>query len=319
MTELIAVRAQHRFDEHALEHYLTHHLEDATAPFTIAQFQGGQSNPTFLVTDAANRRYVLRKKPPGAILQSAHAVEREYAAMRALGPTGVPVPAARLLCEDPNIIGTAFYVMDYIDGRVLTDLCLESIARDDRAAYYFAMADGLASLHKVDWRRAGLENFGKPDAYIARQIGRWTRQYLASDPEPNADMELLITWLPAHTPPDEPATIAHGDYRLGNLMFAPTRSIASRRAPIRSKASVGRISPPSASPTNSNSSNATAPRPAETCPLPTGPFTWLFRCSAPPPSDGASMIGPAAAMRQTRALIYIARCFGLARRLAVAS
>jgi len=221
MTELIAVRAQHRFDEHALEHYLTHHLEDATAPFTIAQFQAGNPNPTFLVTDAANRRYVLRKKPPGAILQSAHAVEREYAAMRALGPTGVPVPAARLLCEDPNIIGTAFYLMDYIDGRVLTDLRLESIARDDRAAYYFAMADGLAALHKVDWRRAGLENFGKPDAYIARQIGRWTRQYLASDPEPNADMEFLIAWLPAHTPPDEPATIAHGDYRLGNLMFAP--------------------------------------------------------------------------------------------------
>ncbi len=220
MTEMIAVREQHRFDEARLAAYLTDALPEITLPLTLLQFQGGQSNPTFLMTDASGRRYVLRKKPPGAILPSAHAVEREYAAMRALGPTDAPVPDARLLCEDTGVIGTAFYVMDYIDGRVLTDLRLESIAHAERAGYWLAAADGLAALHRVDWRSAGLGSFGKPEAYISRQIGRWTKQYLASDPEPNADMEALIAWLPAHLPPDEPAVIAHGDYRLGNLMFA---------------------------------------------------------------------------------------------------
>lgn len=221
MTELIEVRAAHRFDEAALSDYLARHLPEIAAPITVRQFQGGQSNPTFLLTEAGGRRYVLRKKPPGAILPSAHAVEREYAAMHALGPTGAPVPTVRVLCEDPSVIGTAFYVMDHIDGRVLTDLRLRDIPREARAGYYHAMADGLAALHRVDWRAVGLAGFGRPDAYIARQISRWTKQYLASDPAPNADMESLIEWLPAHVPPDEPAVIAHGDYRLGNLMFAP--------------------------------------------------------------------------------------------------
>jgi aminoglycoside phosphotransferase (APT) family kinase protein len=223
MTELIAVRERHRFDEAALWAYLAAALPEAEAPFAIRQFQGGQSNPTFLITDAGGRRYVLRKKPPGAILPSAHAVEREFAVMRALRPSAAPVPDARLLCEDSAIIGTPFYVRDYIDGRVLTDLRLAEIPRHDRAAYYFAMADGLAALHGVDWRAAGLEGFGRPEAYIARQITRWTRQYLACDPAPNAAMESLIAWLPAHVPADEDAVIAHGDYRLGNVMFAPER------------------------------------------------------------------------------------------------
>ena len=220
MTAIVAIREQHRFDEQALAGYLAEHLTEARAPFSIGQFQGGQSNPTFLMTDAADRRYVLRKKPPGAILPSAHAVEREYAAMRALGSTTVPVPRARVLCEDAEIIGTPFYVMDYIDGRVLADLRLAEIPKNDRQSYYFAAADGLAALHRVDWRAAGLETFGRPDAYFSRQIGRWTKQYLASNPEPNADMDFLIGWLPAHLPEDEPAVIAHGDFRLGNLMFA---------------------------------------------------------------------------------------------------
>lgn len=221
MTEIVDVRAQHCFDEAALAVYLARHLPEIVPPIAIGQFQGGQSNPTFLLTDAAGRRYVLRKKPPGAILPSAHAVEREYAAMSALRGGAAPVPNARLLCEDPAVIGTPFYVMDYIDGRVLTDLRLTAIPLPERAAYYLAMADGLAALHRVDWRAVGLERFGRPEAYIARQIGRWTKQYLASDPAPNADMEALIAWLPAHIPPDEPAVIAHGDYRLGNLMWAP--------------------------------------------------------------------------------------------------
>jgi aminoglycoside phosphotransferase (APT) family kinase protein len=220
MTQLIEVREQHRFDEAALQTYLLRYLPEVTPPISVQQFQGGQSNPTFLLSDAAGRRYVLRKKPPGAILPSAHAVEREYAVMRALGSTAAPVPNARLLCEDSAVIGTPFYVMDYIDGRVLTDLRLEDSPHGERAGIYNAMVDGLAALHSVDWRAAGLEGFGRPDAYFARQIGRWTKQYLASDPEPNADMEALIAWLPAQSPPDEPAVIAHGDYRLGNLMFA---------------------------------------------------------------------------------------------------
>jgi aminoglycoside phosphotransferase (APT) family kinase protein len=220
MATLIDVREAHRIDIAALETYLAAALPEAVAPLTVSQFQGGQSNPTYLLRDSSGRRYVLRKKPPGDILPSAHAVEREYAAMRALGPAGVPVPAARLLCEDASVIGTPFYVMDFIDGRVLTDLRLADIPAAERAGYYLAMADGLAALHRVDWRAAGLADFGRPEAYVSRQIARWTRQYLASDPAPNADMDALIAWLPAHLPPEEPAVIAHGDYRLGNLMFA---------------------------------------------------------------------------------------------------
>jgi aminoglycoside phosphotransferase (APT) family kinase protein len=221
MAQLIEVLPQHRFDEAALDFMLPAALAEAEPPFALRQFQGGQSNPTFLLSDSAGHRYVLRKKPPGAILPSAHAVEREYAVMQALGPTAVPVPKMRLLCEDAGIIGTPFYVMDFIEGRVLTDLTLADLPKPERAATYFAMADGLAALHRVDWRAAGLGGFGKPDAYVSRQISRWTRQYLASDPEPNADMEALIAWLPAHVPADEAAVIAHGDFRLGNLMFAP--------------------------------------------------------------------------------------------------
>jgi len=221
MTELIEMREQHRIDPLPLGAYLREVLPELDLPIAIRQFQGGQSNPTYLLTDAAGHRYVLRKKPPGAILPSAHAVEREYAVMRALRETAVLVPNARLLCDDASVIGTPFYVMDHIDGRVLTDIRLADTPHAERAGIYRAMIDGLADLHSVDWKAVGLEGFGRPDAYVSRQIARWTRQYLASDPEPNADMEALIAWLPANLPADEAATIAHGDYRLGNLMFAP--------------------------------------------------------------------------------------------------
>jgi aminoglycoside phosphotransferase (APT) family kinase protein len=221
VAELVDVLPQHRFDEAALAVYLAQALPEAEQPIVIRQFQGGQSNPTYQLTDAAGRRYVLRKKPPGAILPSAHAVDREYTVMHALGPAGVPVPHMRLLCEDPSVIGTPFYVMDYVDGRVLVDIRLSDLPKADRAAYYLAMADGLAALHRVDWRAVGLQGYGKPEAYVLRQVNRWTRQYVASSPEPNADMDRLMAWLAANIPPDEAAVIAHGDYRLGNLMFAP--------------------------------------------------------------------------------------------------
>jgi aminoglycoside phosphotransferase (APT) family kinase protein len=223
MAELVDILPQHRFDEAGLAAYLAAALPEAAGPLAIVQFQGGQSNPTFLITDAAGRRYVLRKKPPGAILPSAHAVEREYAAMHALGPTGVPVPRVRLLCEDAAIIGTPFYVMDYVDGRVLTDIRLESVDLAERAPIYLAMADTLAALHRVDWQAVGLGGYGKPENYVARQINRWSKQYLASNPEPNADMERLLDYLPAHVPAEDAPTIAHGDFRLGNLMYAPDR------------------------------------------------------------------------------------------------
>lgn len=222
MAELVDVLPQHRFDEARLGEYLTPLLAEARTPFTLRQFQGGQSNPTYLLTDAAGRRYVLRKKPPGNILPSAHAVEREYAAMKALGPTGVPVPNVRLLCEDSAVIGTPFYVMDYLDGRVFTDIQLKDVPAEERRPIYEAMADTLAALHRVDWRGVGLADYGKPENYVARQITRWTKQYLASNPEPNADMEGLLAWLPEHVPAEDAPTIAHGDFRLGNLMFHKT-------------------------------------------------------------------------------------------------
>ena len=220
MVNLVEPLPAHRLDEARLSAFLAGALPELATPVAVQQFQGGQSNPTYLLTDANGRRYALRKKPPGAILPSAHAVEREYTIMRALGPTGVPVPNARLLCEDPAVIGTPFYLMDYVDGAVHEDVKLAAIPRESRAGYYLAMADALAALHRVDWRGAGLESFGRPDNYVARQIARWTRQYEASDPEPNADMEGLIAWLPAHVPGSETASIAHGDFRLGNLIFA---------------------------------------------------------------------------------------------------
>lgn len=220
MTELIDILPQHRFDEAGFGTYLAAQLPEVQLPLVIRQFQGGQSNPTFLVEDAAQHRYVLRKKPPGQLLPSAHAVDREFMAMRALHPLGVPVPRARVLCEDDSIIGTAFYVMDHVEGVVHTDLTLADVPRDQRAGYYHAMADGLAALHRVDWRAAGLEGYGRPEAYISRQISRWTKQYIAANPEPTPAMDNLIAWLPENQPPEAEARIAHGDFRLGNLMFA---------------------------------------------------------------------------------------------------
>ncbi len=217
---LIDPLPQHRFAVERLYPVLRPAIGELQPPVQLQQFQGGQSNPTFRLEDSAGHRYVLRKKPPGAILPSAHAVEREYRVMKALAGHGVPVPRMRVLCEDSTIIGTPFYVMDFVEGVVLTDLRLGSLPRDARAPYYFAMADGLAALHAVDWRAAGLTDFGRPKAYVARQIGRWTKQYLASGPEPGGAMEKLIEWLPAHLPPEPEPVIAHGDYRLGNLMFA---------------------------------------------------------------------------------------------------
>ncbi|MBI3452395.1 MAG: phosphotransferase family protein, partial [Rhodospirillales bacterium] len=186
----------------------------------LRQFQGGQSNPTFLI-EAGGRHWVLRKKPPGKLLPSAHMVEREYRVIRALADTGVPVPSARLLCEDDGVTGTPFYVMDYVPGRVFVEPTLPGLAPAERAAIYDAMGDTLARLHGVDWRAVGLGDFGRPENYVARQIARWSKQYAASKTEDVPAMDRLAGWLPRHIPAAEETTLVHGDFRLGNMIFHP--------------------------------------------------------------------------------------------------
>ena len=217
---LVDVLPQHRFDEDALWRYLAAHLPGFAGPARLRQFQGGQSNPTFLI-ETPDRRFVLRKKPPGKLLPSAHLVEREYRILRALPGSDVPVPNARLLCEDATVIGTAFYVMDHVEGRVITGVTLPQLSPAERASIYLDYARIGARLHCVDFRACGLGDFGKPEAYVARQLDRWTKQYLASKTEANADMERLIAWLAAHLPAGDETAIVHGDYRIGNTIIHP--------------------------------------------------------------------------------------------------
>ncbi len=219
---LVPVLDNNRFDEQALLRYLAARIPDFGSQMVVRQFQGGFSNPTFHL-QAGERAFVLRKKPPGQLLPSAHAVDREYKVMKALGSTDVPVPKMWLLCEDDSIIGTMFYVMDYVQGRVYTDRLLPGCTPEQRRAMYDSMNDVLARLHRVDYRVVGLEAFGKPSAYVERQVSRWSKQYLASRVEHTPGMDELMAWLPAHMPRSDEATIAHGDYRIGNLLFQPTK------------------------------------------------------------------------------------------------
>jgi len=218
--ELVAVLPAHRFDEAALARYLRGQLPGAGERIAVRQFQGGQSNPTFHLA-AAGCEYVLRKQPPGHLLPSAHAVDREFRVIQALAGTAVPVPRVHLLCRDPGVIGTMFYIMDYVPGRVFLDRRLPGCAPAERRAMYDDMNRVLAALHQVDWRARGLTDFGRPQAYVARQVARWSRQYAACRWEAFPPMERLIEWLPARVPPDAQASIVHGDYRLGNLLFHP--------------------------------------------------------------------------------------------------
>jgi aminoglycoside phosphotransferase (APT) family kinase protein len=220
---LVEVRENHRFDQDALETYLERHLDGYTRGARIQQFEGGQSNPTFLLTTGDNS-YVVRKKPPGDLLPSAHQVEREHRIYRALADTGVPVPQVHLLCEDASIVGTPFYVMEYIVGRVFSDPALPNIERADRRAIYLEMIHVLAALHSVDHRAKGLSDYGKPGNYFVRQTGRWTKQYLAAQTDDIPSMNRLIEWLPEHVPDDDTTTIVHGDYQLYNMMYHPDKS-----------------------------------------------------------------------------------------------
>ena len=218
---LIDVLPAHQFDEAKLANYLQDYLPGANQGITVKQFQGGQSNPTFLL-DIAGKRYVLRKKPPGKLLPSAHMVEREFQVINALGKTDVPVPTARLLCEDPEIIGTAFYVMDYVEGRVYSQPLLSEVAQEERMPIYQSMIETMAKMHNADWKAIGLEGYGKPDNYIARQVKRWGGQFEASRTHDMPAMDALMKWLPENIPADQSTTIAHGDFRIGNLMLDPT-------------------------------------------------------------------------------------------------
>jgi aminoglycoside phosphotransferase (APT) family kinase protein len=221
------VAESHRFDIGALERHLAAHLPGFEGPLSVEQFKGGQSNPTYkLATPRA--RYVMRSKPgPAAkLLPSAHAVEREYRVMAALANTDVPVPSMLLLCEDESVIGRAFYVMEFIEGRVLWDQSLPGFTPAGRGAIYDEMNRVIAALHSVDVAAVGLADYGKPGNFFARQIGRWTKQYQASITEPIEAMDRLIEWLPAHMPAsamdESQVAIAHGDFRLDNLVFHPT-------------------------------------------------------------------------------------------------
>jgi aminoglycoside phosphotransferase (APT) family kinase protein len=186
------------------------------------KFAGGQSNPTFKLTAGANR-YVLRRKPPGELLASAHAVDREFHVISALADTDVPVPKAIALCEDETVIGSMFYIMEYLDGRVFWDPALPELDAAGRAAVFDEMNRVLAALHSVDVEAVGLGDYGKPGNYFERQVGRWTKQYRASETETVPAMEALIDWLPANMPADDgQVALVHGDYRLDNLMFHPT-------------------------------------------------------------------------------------------------
>lgn len=221
MAELVPVLAAHRFDEKALTRYLTGRLPGFDGQLEVRQFQGGQSNPTFHLQTGAGE-YVLRKKPPGHLLPRAHEVHREYRVMAALADTDVPVPQMRLFCDDESTIGTTFFVMDYVPGRIYPDRVLRDETPDHRAAVHDDMARVLAALHTVDWRGVGLDGFGRPEGYMQRQVALWTRQWQAAQMEEMPAMDLLAQWLPRHLPAQTAACIAHGDYRLGNVLLHPT-------------------------------------------------------------------------------------------------
>jgi aminoglycoside phosphotransferase (APT) family kinase protein len=215
-------RPGHEVDERALGAYLRERLDEFTALRTVQQFESGQSNPTFLLTADDRRQFVLRKKPPGKLLPSAHMVEREFRICSALAETDVPVPKMVLLCEDASIIGTSFYVMQYVEGRVLSESMLGDVPPADRRAIYDDMNRVLAALHTVDYKALGLENYGKPGNYFVRQFGRWSKQYEAAKTHDLPAMDALMQWLETRLPDDDTTTIVHGDYRLFNMVCHPT-------------------------------------------------------------------------------------------------
>jgi aminoglycoside phosphotransferase (APT) family kinase protein len=210
------VEERHRIDVASLERFLNLKLAG------IEQFKGGQSNPTYRLTDSSGKKYVLRRKPPGKLLASAHAVDREYRVIKALFVQNFPVARPQVLCEDESVIGTAFYVMDFVDGRVMWDQSLPGMSKAERFAIWQELNRVIAQLHGIDYRAVGLESFGRPGSYIERQVARWSKQYQASETEKIESMDNLIAWLPKNIPPETGTSVVHGDYRLDNTIFHPT-------------------------------------------------------------------------------------------------
>ena len=201
-----------------LDAWLREHVEGFRGPLAAERFTGGQSNPTYKL-EAGSGLYVLRRKPPGPLLPSAHAVDREFRVMRALAATPVPVPRVHALCDDDSVIGSAFYVMQFLDGRIFWEQHLPEVAPSERAAMFDSMNAVIAALHSVDYQAVGLGDFGRPGNYMGRQIARWSRQYRASETEAIRAMDALIDWLPQRLPAEGAPAIVHGDYRMDNLVF----------------------------------------------------------------------------------------------------
>ena len=220
--EITPVREIHKFDETKLNAYLEKEIPTYEGPLKVKQFEGGQSNPTFQLL-TPEKTYVLRKQPPGELLPSAHQVDREFKVMRALWDTPVPVPQMFLLCEDTEIIGTKFYVMEMVEGRLFTETRLPQLPKEHRRLLYEDLARVLAELHKVDPEQVDLGDFGRPGNYYERQISRWSKQYIASQTEQIDAMDSLMEWLPNNLPEATSSTIVHGDFRLGNVLIHPEK------------------------------------------------------------------------------------------------
>lgn len=216
------VRQGAEFDIARLESYLGQAVPGFGGPLQVRQFDGGQSNPTYLL-ETPGRRYVMRRKPPGVLLKSAHAVDREFRVTKALHALGYPVPEPLCLCEDPEVIGTMFYVMEHVEGRVFWDSRMPDLTPAERAAIYDSANETLARLHTIDYAAIGLDDYGRPGNYFARQISRWSQQYQLSETRPIAAMDQLIAWLPTVVPEDDGrSSIIHGDFSFHNLIVHPT-------------------------------------------------------------------------------------------------
>ncbi len=222
----VPVPPEHRLDEAALDSFLRAHLPEYGGALRVRLFPGGFSNPTYALQtadrDGDQRGYVVRKRPAGELLPSAHRVDREFRVLRALAATPVPVPQARALCEDPAVLGTAFFVMDHVEGRLFPDPTLPGCSRDERAAIYDSMNEVMARLHSVDPAAVGLADYGKADSFLARQVALWTRMYQAAQTDDRPDMDALGRWLASHLPATPREGIVHGDYRPNNLLVHAT-------------------------------------------------------------------------------------------------
>jgi aminoglycoside phosphotransferase (APT) family kinase protein len=215
------VREAHQFDTERLEEYMLSHVEHFQGPLTARQFKGGQSNPTYLL-ESPSGKYVMRRKPPGKLLKSAHAVDREFKVISALYAADFPVPRPWVLCKDEEIVGTMFFLMEFVEGRIFWEPHLPDSNPEERAAIYDDLGKTIANLHNFDHEKIGLGDYGKPGNYFARQISRWSKQYRASEIQKNELMDKLIEWLPGNIPEDESVSVVHGDYRMDNIIIHPS-------------------------------------------------------------------------------------------------